>query len=369
LSQIDIAIIGAGIAGLTCGQILQQAGYSVVLVEKSRGVGGRLATRRLHGTAADHGTCYLSPKGELFREFVEDLTEEGVVKVWTNSIYGLTADGLLQPPEKRDRTPRYVAPAGMNAIAKFLAPGLKIWFNQRAIGLTLTAAHTWQITLENTHPEADRAAQITTLEASNVIVTVPVPQAIDLLEPLEPSVVATDFLDQLRAVEFDACIAVMAGYTDAQLQDWEARYAEVKAIAPQHPSIGWVGLDSSKRPQPTPPVVVVQSTAAFAKTALDAGDLTPIGAALLQSGAELLVPWLANPEWLQVHRWRYAIPSRPLSQKFLVADTPAPLFCAGDWCGGMRVESALMSGLEVADYINRQSNKPAIARFRFWRSL
>jgi renalase len=349
--------------------MLQQAGYRVVLVEKSRGVGGRLATRRLHDTAADHGTCYLSPKGELFREFVEDLTEEGVVKVWTNSIYGLNADGTLQAPERRDRTRRYTAPNGMNAIAKFLAPGLEIRFNQRAIGLTLTADQTWRITLENTHPDADRTAQITTLEASMVIVTVPAPQAIALLEPLETRVLATDFLDQLRTVEFGACIAVMAGYTDAQLQDWEANYPEVKAIAPQHPSVGWIGLDSSKRPQPTPPVFVVQSTAAFAETVLDVADLNPIGAALLQSTADLLVPWLANPEWLQVHRWRYSIPSRPLQQKFLVATTPAPLFCAGDWCGGMRVESALMSGLEVADYINRQSDKPAIARFRFWRSL
>ena len=45
----DIAVIGAGIAGLVCAQQLSQAGYSVVVVEKSRGLGGRLATRRLHG--------------------------------------------------------------------------------------------------------------------------------------------------------------------------------------------------------------------------------------------------------------------------------------------------------------------------------
>ncbi len=51
----DIAIIGAGMAGLICAQRLTEAGYSVLVVEKSRGLGGRLATRRLYGTWADHG--------------------------------------------------------------------------------------------------------------------------------------------------------------------------------------------------------------------------------------------------------------------------------------------------------------------------
>jgi renalase len=58
--MIDIAIIGAGIAGLTCAQQLQQAGKQVVLIDKSRGLGGRLATRRLAGTHADHGVCFSS---------------------------------------------------------------------------------------------------------------------------------------------------------------------------------------------------------------------------------------------------------------------------------------------------------------------
>ncbi len=74
----DIAVIGAGIAGLVCAQQLSQARYSVVVVKKSRGLGGRLATRRLHGTLADHGACYLKPKGELFRRFVEILGDRAI---------------------------------------------------------------------------------------------------------------------------------------------------------------------------------------------------------------------------------------------------------------------------------------------------
>jgi renalase len=91
----DIAIIGAGMAGLVCAQQLSQAGYSIVVVEKSRGLGGRLATRRLHGTWADHGACYLKPKGELFLRFVELLRDRHILEIWTDTVYELENSSLL----------------------------------------------------------------------------------------------------------------------------------------------------------------------------------------------------------------------------------------------------------------------------------
>ncbi|HAJ60832.1 MAG TPA: FAD-dependent oxidoreductase, partial [Cyanobacteria bacterium UBA8543] len=64
-------------AGLTCAQQLHQAGYSVVVVEKSRGVGGRVATRRLNDTHADHGVRYLEPQGKLLQQLIERLLQRG----------------------------------------------------------------------------------------------------------------------------------------------------------------------------------------------------------------------------------------------------------------------------------------------------
>jgi renalase len=117
--MLEIAVIGVGIAGLTCAQKLQQAGKSVVLIDKSRGLGGRLATRRLAGTHADHGVCYLQPKGELFRQWIGELVAAGILRVWTEGIHSLSTDGILQPPTKF--TPYYAAPLGATSIAKYLA--------------------------------------------------------------------------------------------------------------------------------------------------------------------------------------------------------------------------------------------------------
>ncbi|HCF27786.1 MAG TPA: hypothetical protein DEV81_11445 [Cyanobacteria bacterium UBA11049] len=71
--MFDVIVIGAGIAGLVCAQQLQSCGYKLV-VEKSRGLGGRVATRRLYDSRADRGACYLSLKGELLGQFVQFLS-------------------------------------------------------------------------------------------------------------------------------------------------------------------------------------------------------------------------------------------------------------------------------------------------------
>lgn len=368
MTQIDIAIVGAGMAGLTCAQILQQAGYRVVVLEKSRGVGGRLATRRLPQARVDHirvdhGTCYISPQDEWFQHFIQSLADRGVVHVWTDQVYELAADGTLQAPAvKRNR---YVAGEGMSAIAKELIPNLEIQFNQRVVQLAAIADH-WQLTLEAS-PQAASPGALTQLAAKAIIIAIPAPQAAELLATLPTTALPPDFVTQVQAVEFTPCISVMAGYPAPCLTDWQQRYGPVKAIAVQTADIGWLGLDSSKRATaPEQPVFVLQSEADFATRCLDAADLMPVGRSLLHTASTLFAPWLAEPEWMQVHRWRYAFARSPLPDAYLSAPTIAPLLCAGDWCGGMRVETAMRSGVEVAHAVNRQLDQRPLSDLPCW---
>lgn len=351
----DIAVIGAGIAGLVCAQQLSQAGYSVLVVEKSRGLGGRLATRRLHGTCADHGACYLEPKGELLGRFVEILRSRQILKVWTEEVYELTVNALLTEP--KNRSPRYVAPEGMSAIAKSLAPGLEILLNQRVVAITPTPENSWRLTLESSNEE---------LTAKAIVVAIPAPQAVMLLEPLGESVLDAVFLDNLRSVEFYPSISVIAGYppTSQPLPEWKALTFMDNA------DLAWIGLDSSKRPNPQQPHFVVQSSANFAQRHLESQDLQPVGQLMLQRAAESLsLPWLNTPEWMQVHRWRYAFPSCPWHEAFLSAKSPSPLVCCGDWCGGNLVEGAMLSGLAAADEINHQLRHLLLENVNFLKVL
>jgi predicted NAD/FAD-dependent oxidoreductase len=362
MPDFDIAIIGAGMTGLTAAQILQQAGYQVVLLEKSRGVGGRLATRRLANGRADHGTCYVSPKGDVFEQFIQTLCDRGVVQVWTDAVYELSPDGQLHPPT--EQSPRYVAPDGMSAIAKWLTPNLDIRFSQRVVKLA-NGEEQWHLTLATTLPDGV-TSQHTEVTAKAVIVTTPAPQAAELLATLPESVLPAEFRATVQSVDFAPCISVMAGYPSDCLQDWQQRYGDVKAIAAQESDLGWIGLDSSKRKAPAQPVFVLQSGADFATQHLETADLTPVGRSLLDTTAHLLAPWFSQPEWMQVHRWRYAFAQQPLPDPYLRAPAIAPLFCAGDWCGGMRVESAVLSGMAVAHATNQELGQQVISAQRFW---
>lgn len=337
--MFDIAVIGAGIAGLVCAQQLAKAGYNVVVVEKSRGLGGRIATRRLHGTCADHGLRYLEPKGQLL-QLVQLLCERNLLQVWTDTVY----QSQQQQLKPVNQSLCYVAPAGMSAIAKFLATGLEIRLNQRVKQLAPTTSKNWRLTLESATPDMEMP-----LIAKAVVIAIPAPQALMLLEPLAglPAV----FLDHLRSVSFDPCLSVIAGYPAQQHQPtWKA----VTFI--DDPDLAWIGLDSSKRMVVGhSPVFVLHSSAEFAHCYLEAQDLQPAGQQLLTRAAQTcLLPWLDTPQWMQVHRWRYAFPSHPWHEAYLSTEAPLPLVCCGDWCGGNQVEAAMLSGLAAAKQLNSQ---------------
>ncbi|MFB2982560.1 NAD(P)/FAD-dependent oxidoreductase [Microseira sp. BLCC-F43] len=322
--MFDVAVIGAGIAGLTCAQQLHQAGYNTVVVDKSRGVGGRAATRRVNGIRADHGLRYLEANGERVEELIEVLLSRNILQLWY---------------ESEAKISQYVAPDGMSAIAKFLATNLNVKLNRRVESITLNTDNIWHLTF---------AATTETLTASSVVVAIPAPQALILLEPLAETILPATFLDSLRGVEFDPCLTAIASYSTPFNLTW-------KDISfPPNSDLFWIGLDSSKRINSPATVLVFHSSADFARANLEAPDLNLIGQHLLSSAAaELTLPWIDAPDWFQVHRWRYAFPSSPLSEICLDSQLPQPLIFCGDWCGGNLVESALVSGMAAASGINR----------------
>ena len=374
--QFDIAIIGAGISGLTCAQALQTAGYTVVILEKSRGVGGRVATRRINQDPVDHGARYLEPTGTHIQNLIQSLQQQNSLILWTDTVYQFK-DNQLQSPLYQ--SPKYIAPNGMNTVGKSLAKDLEVWLNRRVINLKNTPNKTWHLLLEQTHRTAnDKPLAV---QAKLVVIAIPAPQALMLLEPLENQI-DRDILSQVRSVEYDPCITVMAGYSTEQQSAFSHRQIDWKAVSfPDDKILDWVGLDSSKRILSQPPTLVIQSNANFANKYLDTVDLEPIGKQLIQAAATHLMPELNHPEWMKVHRWRYAFCPQSLPSPCLTTTVPLPLVCAGDWCGGQqavrprrfaiaqsqppvktggtrtkRIEGALASGNAAADWVQEYFN-------------
>jgi len=88
---VKVAIVGAGIAGLSCALRLQQDGCNVTVLDKGRGAGGRMSTRRIAmpggegaggEVAFDHGAQYLTMRDPAFVEAMHGWEAAGVVARW-----------------------------------------------------------------------------------------------------------------------------------------------------------------------------------------------------------------------------------------------------------------------------------------------
>lgn len=334
----DVVVVGAGIAGLVCAQRLQRAGLSVAVVDKSRGVGGRVATRRVglgdREVSFDHGAQYVTAETDVFHRFLQSLLSQGVLSEWTRTLDCLDEQGL-QPELVDTQKARYIAEPGMSAIAKFLASDLNVTGNAKITSLKLDGDR-WCISAEGGE----------TWHSKALILAMPAPQIVPLVAPVLPE--NHSLLAVLQSVNYAPSLAILAGYSDAAIAPtWKG----IKWL--DDPDIAWLAY----RRHESLSTVVLHTTAAFAEPHLEAQPDVSVGHALLQRAAKRLEPWLAQPDTVQVHRWRYAFAIEAVGTSSVsttvAADQELFLVCAGDWCAGNRVESAYLSGEAAATRVQR----------------
>ena len=341
----DVVVVGAGLSGLTAAQSLVQAGYQVLVVDKSRGVGGRVATRRVGESLVDHGCRFLQPFTQRDSRLISDGLAAGWLRPWTPLEFDLREGN--PPLPQTPSTPYYIGSEGMNSLAKALASELTIQRQCRVLQVEPVASG-WQLHAEDSPADSPFTAR-------SVILAIPAPQITPLFtQATQTSTDLSAWLAPITQVVFDAVITVLAGYdsaTEPDLTDLPTTAAGWMVFGNHHPHLRWIALDSSKRLNPANPVVVVHSSAAFATTHLEAQDLQPVGQRLLNLTATALSPWLDQPEWMQVHRWRYGLVNQPLPAPTLSTAALPNLVACGDWCGGNGVEAALSSGRAAAAQI------------------
>jgi predicted NAD/FAD-dependent oxidoreductase len=94
-SEFKVAVVGAGIAGASCARALSAAGVSVHVVDKSRGAGGRLSTRRLEwldpqgqrrSVKVDHGAPAFAASDPAFLQFLSAAALPGALERWSPAL-------------------------------------------------------------------------------------------------------------------------------------------------------------------------------------------------------------------------------------------------------------------------------------------
>ena len=347
--RIDVAIVGAGIAGLAAAGELVRAGRQVVVLEKSRGIGGRMATRRIGGATCDHGAQFFTVRGAEFGGIVTAAESAGAVRPWCEG-FGRSGSIGAEVATAADGHSRWRGVRGMTDLPKRLVEQLPADRCRIRTGVRATSIGS---TGGRVHIAVDagvEAAVPEVVEAAAAIVTSPVPQSLDLFAAggllAAEGGIAGDVRRQLAAVGYDPCFALML------VRDRPSLVPPPGAIQCESGPVTWIA-DNMQKGISAVPALTVHASGEFSRRHFD--DPADEVATML---VDLVRPWIdGDPSTAIVerslHRWKFALPTTIIpAPTVTVLDVP-PIACCGDAFGGPRVEGATVSGLATGRWVDR----------------
>ena len=187
---MNVVVVGAGISGSVCAWRLAKFGHNVTLVEKGRGVGGRMATRRMEGARIDHGAQFFTVRDSRMEELLSLWVAEKAVVPWYDHIPGL-------PDLPRGQ--RYRGTEGMTSPAKVLAKEFSVETNL-FVDRIRRDGQKWLI--------SERAGEGRQLQADHLVITIPSVQLLELFERSHYSL-DEDTMNSIRSIRHTRCLAVL----------------------------------------------------------------------------------------------------------------------------------------------------------------
>ena len=341
----QIAVIGAGMAGIACARTLVQAGHNVSVFDKSRSVGGRMATRSTSFGTFDHGAQYFTVRDPRFALALE--TAKGVCKAWSaNSVRVLDTFGGVASAALPSHDPHWVPTPDMSALAKHWAKPLvedgRLELETQVTRIERDPMNKKQWQLRTTGMPGAPDAQHVFSGFDAVVLAMPNPQTTNLLQN---SAQAARLVRDIHPVQVAPCWTLMLAFPQAMQPTMAHLGPQWNAARSNHHRIAWLSRESSKPGRGSIERWTVQASAAWSLEHLE-DDAARIQAKLLKAFTEV-TGIRAEPAHVAVHRWRYAQTVQPLGRSHLW-DEKYNIGACGDWCIGHRVEDAFISGLEMA---------------------
>ncbi|MFN9726926.1 NAD(P)/FAD-dependent oxidoreductase [Acidovorax sp.] len=326
-AYLPVAVIGAGLSGLSCAHRLLDAGYTVHLFDKSRGPSGRMSTRRAEDTAGlwqcDHGAQYFTARDPAFRAEVARWEAAGVASLWDarlTSFDGNTWSAPTTPLERFVGTPRMTSPAGWLASRLGESGTLRV---QTTVQRLEHSAKGWKI------ESVEHGVHAPTYGA--VVLAVPAPQAVQLLTP-----VSFPAVEVAQSAQMRGCWAVMLRFAAPPPLGWEGAFINAGPLR-------WVARNSSKPRRKGQETWLLHASPEWSEAHIE-DTAESVTAALVDAFRALGGP---PPLAATAHRWRYADTEPPLTIGFWWDETVKLGLC-GDWLHGGKVEGAWLSGQAVA---------------------
>lgn len=318
-------VVGAGVSGLLAARELTATGWRVVVLEKGRGVGGRMATRRLENGTFDYGAQFFTVRDERFGSLVAGWLREGVVEEWSRGF----ADA--ENRRKEDGYPRYRGAKGMTSITAHLARGIDVRTGEYVVEVTLRD-DVWEACTE-------AGSRVT---GAALLLTAPVPQSLALFR--EEGALPEGARRGLSEISYSPCLALMA------VVDGPTGVPEPGGVQIKGEPLDWIG-DNQTKGISEAPAVTIHAGPEWSREHFES-DEAWVAASLLAHAAEQLgIDLPSRVAETSLTRWRYSWVTQPYPEPCFVASEDPPLLFAGDAFGPSKVEGAALSGLAAADSI------------------
>ena len=324
MASESCVIVGAGISGLLAAGGLRDAGWRVTVLDKGRGVGGRMATRRVGGAGFDHGAQFFTVRSETFEGLVNDWLAAGAAAEWSRGF--ADAEGNANP----DGHPRYRGSEGMTSIPKHRAGGLDVRTGERVVRVDRDGGG-WTVACESG----------LSVSGDALLLTAPVPQSLALAESGNYGL-PEDARGQLENVSYDPCLAVMA------LLDGASPVPELGGVQIKGEPLDWIG-DNATKGIADRPALTIHGGPQWSRDHYDDGEADVTRALLRLAGESLGADIAAATVETSLARWRSSWVTSSHEAPCLVASEDPPLVFCGDGFGQPKVEGAALSGLAAAD--------------------
>ncbi|WP_411967157.1 NAD(P)/FAD-dependent oxidoreductase [Haloferax sp. YSSS75] len=338
----DVCIVGAGAAGTGAAYALRDARANVTILEKSRGVCGRAATRRKHDCRYDHGANYVKEYDHRTEQLIRRLGDDGLVDielpVWT-----FDSDGVVSRGDARDQH-KWTWTDGITQLAK------------RLLARTdATVEHETRVSAIDHNPDTNYWSVVDDEGTRHgpydvVLLTPPAPQTAALLTEMGwGDQCMVGLREAIGSVQYRTIRSVILHYPFEVEKPW---YALVNTDK-NHP-LGWVAREECKdgHVPDGESLLVVQPSPEWSTEHYD-DPLDDAAAEVADMVADLLDDdRLRDPDWVDDQGWRYALPNGVANRDVIRCGEADGLYFAGDWTTGEgRVHAALWSGIEAGERI------------------
>jgi renalase len=328
MNAVSVAVIGAGLAGLSCARRLAEAGVHARVFEAQRAPGGRLATRRFALASFDHGAQYLTAQDAGFNRVLQAAASAGAARRWKPD----------WPGREHGRELWVGAPA-MNALPRFIAGDLDVEYGARIMRLE-HGRRGWALLDDRGLAHGHFSA---------VALAIPAPAAAALAGP------HTAAAARARAVPMAPCWAALVAF-DAPLEGVPDAGATGDGI------LAWYARNSSKPGREPRESFVLHATADWSRVEFEQPAHT-VQRALLDRFSEHVGRALPRLLVADSHRWRHARVEVPVAEDCLFDPDSGLGFC-GDWCLDARAEAAWLSGRALGALLATARESTASGKIR-----